>query len=487
MTATSATSSTAANLTASSTAGTTSTAAATGSGEMCRLIVYGPASRVELAVPAHVPLGDLMPTVLGHLDPALATSGLGHGGWVVQRLGEPPLDEDQGTAGNGLYDGDVLHLRPRDDQLPLVDFDDLVDGVHTGLSAGADLWRPAFTRRACVAVAALAGLIAVFVTTFAGSGAVTAAGAVVIGAVLLGAAIAMDRAFGDRGAVVPLTAVAMVAVGMAGLAVPWGDTAPRDWLSGPGVLAGGAAVAAAAATARAILGVARPGLLAVACAAALTALSTVLGLATGLAGPAAAAVVLAVTLILTKVAPQLAAWLAGLAAEPVPTSPDEFQQRLEPLPSKNVLDKARQADAYLTAFLAVLGAMHAGALLVVASAPRWDTMALTCAAAVLLLLQARELNGTWHRIATLAPAAVGLAGLALVWSARLPAHGQLGVLIGLLLVSALAVTAARVLPGRRLIPRWGRWGDFLHWTCALAIVPLGFAVTGLYGWVTTLM
>jgi type VII secretion integral membrane protein EccD len=126
-----------------------------GSGEVCRLTVYGPKSRVELAVPAHVPLADLLPTFLGHLGQELATTGLDHGGWVLQRLGEPPLEEDLGTAALGLYDGDILHLRPRDEQLPPVDFDDLVDGVADGIAKRKDAWRPEFTRRLSLAAGAL--------------------------------------------------------------------------------------------------------------------------------------------------------------------------------------------------------------------------------------------------------------------------------------------------------------------------------------------
>src|SRR3954452_24353186 len=110
------------------------------SGDVCRLTVCGPDSRIELAVPVHVPLADLLPAMLVHLDQRLATSGLEHGGWVLQRLGEPPLDEDRGTAALGLYDGDMVYLRPRADQLPPIDFDDLVDGVATAINDRVDRW-----------------------------------------------------------------------------------------------------------------------------------------------------------------------------------------------------------------------------------------------------------------------------------------------------------------------------------------------------------
>jgi type VII secretion integral membrane protein EccD len=437
---------------------------------------------VELAVPAHVPITDLMPTVLGYLDPTLATGGLAHDGWVLQRLGDPPLDEDQGTAAAGLYDGDVLHLRPRDDQLPVADFDDLVDGVHTGLSTRTDRWRPALTRQACLTVAALCGLLALLITTFGGTGATIATGAGAVGLILLGAAVALVRLdTNSRRAAVTLAGVGVVAAGVAGLAMPGGDAAPA-WLGAPNVLVAGTSAAVAAVIAYLALAVAKPGFLAVACGGVLTALGGALSVFTGLGGAATASIVVTVVVVLTRAAPQFAAWLGGLAAEPVPITSEEFQQGLDPLPSKDVLDRAALADVHLTALLAMLGTLCTGALLVIVTEPRWDTVTLTCLLAVLLLMQSRELVAIWHRLATLVPATAALAVLLLGWAAGLPLLGQSGVLLGLLGLAGLAVAGAQVLPGHRLVPRWGRWGDLLHWLCALATVSIVLSVTGFYGW-----
>jgi ESX secretion system protein EccD len=458
--------------------------ATTGSGEMCRLTICGPTSRVELAVPAHVPIADLMPTVLGHLDPTLAVTGLAHGGWVLQRLGEAPLDEDHGTAAAGLYDGDVLHLRPRDDQLPLADFDDLVDGIHTGLAARTDSWRPALTRRACLGLAALCGLLAVLVTVFASAGTTTAISASAVGVVLVGGGV-LSRLLDDRGAAITLGGIGVVSIGVAGLAMPAGAASAAHWLTGAGVLASAVAVAAAATLARAALGVARAGFLAVAIGAVLTALGCVVGLLAGLDAAATSAVVVAMVLAVTRIAPQLAAWIAGLAAEPVPTTPEEFQQGLDPLPSKDVLDRAALADEHITAFLIVLGAVCAGALLILSTRLEWDTVALSLVVAVLLLLQSRELRATWHRVAAMAPACVALMSVLVRWVVDLPLLGQACVIVGLLGLAGNAVAAAQVLPARRLVPRWGRLGDILHWLCALAVLALVLTVAGFYDVVAT--
>ena len=123
--------------------------------DLCRLTLCGPTASAELAVPAHVPLIDLLPALVGHLGDGLADAGLEHGGWVLQRLGDPPLREELSVAALGLRDGDVVHLRPRADQLPPLDFDDLIDGIATGISARPDRWQPDMSRRL------LAGLLAV--------------------------------------------------------------------------------------------------------------------------------------------------------------------------------------------------------------------------------------------------------------------------------------------------------------------------------------
>ena len=116
------------------------------SAEMCRLTVCGPDRQIEVAVPAPVLVADLLPALLHHLGDNLADTGLLHGGWVLQRLGSPAFDEDSTIAALGLRDGDTVHLRARSEQIPPVDFDDLIDGVATGVSTRAGRWRPEMAR-----------------------------------------------------------------------------------------------------------------------------------------------------------------------------------------------------------------------------------------------------------------------------------------------------------------------------------------------------
>ncbi|PPK70911.1 type VII secretion integral membrane protein EccD [Actinokineospora auranticolor] len=450
------------------------TTATAGSGEMCRLTICGPASRVELAVPAHVPLTDLMPTVLGHLDPALATTGLAHGGWVLQRLGEQPLDEDQGTAALGLYDGDLLHLRPRDALLPLVDFDDLVDGVHTGLTARDDRWRPALGRRVLLAVMGLLAATAVLAAGLTGTMMVLSAGS--LAAVLLLAAAAASRGLGDRPAALVLATAGIASAALAGLAVPAADHP----FTGPGILAAAGAAAVAAAAARVAVGGSDAPFTAAALAAVLATAGAGAAVGFGLGGAAAASIALVVALCLVRVAPLVSARLAGLGVDQVPTSAAEFQQDLDPRPSAEVVDRANRADAYLTAFFVALGAVCAATLAILAVNPRWDAKTLTAVTAVLMLLHARELTAVRHRLAALLPAFAGLTTLLVAGLGDADPPLRPLLLAAVVVGVGLALAAAHLLPGRKLVPRWGRWGDLLHWATALAVIPLALSVLDVY-------
>src|SRR5256885_13295294 len=87
---------------------------------LCRINIRAPDSRIELAVPTDVPLSDLLPEIIRHAGAGMPEAGLAHQGWVLQRLGDEPLDEDATLAAAGLHDGDTVYLRARADQLPPV-------------------------------------------------------------------------------------------------------------------------------------------------------------------------------------------------------------------------------------------------------------------------------------------------------------------------------------------------------------------------------
>ncbi|GLY83550.1 type VII secretion integral membrane protein EccD [Actinoallomurus iriomotensis] len=454
-----------------------------GSGEMCRLTICGPASRIELAVPAHVPVADLLPTFLEHLGPELAAAGFGHDGWVLQRLGEPPLDEDLGTAALGLYDGDVLHLRPRADHLPPVDFDDLVDGVATGTADRPDRWRPETTRRFVLGLVGAALAVGMAVAPMSGTGTLVALTAGAASVVLLLGAAAASRALGDRAAGVILAAGAVGFTAVAGLALPAGDgrhLTAAALVSAPGLLAAGAWSATAAALARPAVGGTLAGFTATAFAAALTALGGLLVSLklTGAAG--AAAVVLAVTLAAGATVPVIASRFAGLRIAPLPTSPEEFQQGIDPEPSRVVLERTARAHEHIGSLYLGLGVIAAACLVVLGTTPGISARTLAAVGSLLLLLHGRDLFGVRARLAVFVPGVAGLAAVVVDLTLDRPAAVRPVVVLGLLIVAALLLSVARLLPGRRLLPHWGRLADLAHSGTAIAIIPLVLAVVGLY-------
>jgi type VII secretion integral membrane protein EccD len=452
-----------------------------GAGEMCRLTICGPASRIELAVPAHVSIADLLPTFLDHLDPELATAGGGHDGWVLQRLGEAPLDEDLGTAALGLYDGDVLHLRPRGDQLPPVDFDDLVDGVATATADRTDRWRPAMTRRLVLGLVGTVLALGMAAAPMSGTGPLTTLVAGVASVFLLLGAAAASRALGDRTAGVLLAIGSIGFTVVAGLALPVaGPLTPSGLLTPPGLLAAGAWAATMAVLARYAVGGVLAGLIATAFAMVLVGLGGLL-VSFGVAGvPGAAAIVLAVVLALGAAVPMIASRFAGLHIAPLPSSGEEFQQGIDPEPSHLIIERTARAHDHLGALYSGLGVIATLCLVVLGTTPGISARVLAAVASLLLLLHARELLGVLARLAVFVAGTIGLTALSIDLTLGLPTTARPVVVAGSLVLAALLLAVARTLPGRRLLPHWGRIADLSHSAAAIAVIPLVLSVVGLY-------
>lgn len=455
-----------------------------GAGDMCRLSVVGPTSRVELAVPSHIPIAELLPTIVGHLDPVLATRGLDHGGWVLQRLGHPPLDEDLGTAAAGLLDGDVLYLRPRTGALAQAQYDDLVDGVQSVLDAREDTWDATWTRRAALAAGAVACLAAVAAAASTGSVAPIVAGSLAL--VLLAAGALIGRLWDDAiGSLLIGSGVVGAAVAGTGLPAALFPTAGTPALAAVAIAAATTGVAAgAAAYAR---GGVRPVLLAVAGAAIVTVLGLAVPLVLRLELVAGAAIVVLIALAVARGIPGLAAWVGGLAVDPVPLSSKEFQTGLDAVPADEVERKATIAQAMATALWMAWATVLCAAMCVLALDTHWSGIALAVAASVGVLLQARELHATLQRGAVLVAAAIPIVVLAVAQAGRLDTLWQILIAAALVIVAANACVAALLLPRKRLAPTWGRAGDVMHWICAIAVPALALAVVGLYAWVADLV
>ena len=464
------------------------------SADMCRLIVCGPDRQAEVAVPSQVLVADLLPVLLdqfgaGLADGGLADAGLAHGGWVLQRLGSTPFDEDQSVAAAGLHDGDVVHLRPRAAQLPPVDFDDLIDGVATGIRGRAGLWRPEMLR--WIAPGLLGVVIAVVLAGLAqpgppGTRALVAGGLAVAALV---AAFAIARAVGERwfgvvlvGGAAGFAALSGASVPDAGGAVASQGLAVPLGFAGPQLFAGSVAAVAVVCLGAMLIGWGGPFAATLVTAGLCAVLGSALVSLVELPGYQAAAVVAVVASILVVPVPQLAFRLAGLRLAPLPTEPEHLQQEIEPEPAEPLLRRTATADRYMTGLYAGLGSATAVALVPLANRPGWLAAGLAVAVALARILFARPMTSLWHRAAATVPAVVGLAVLVLSVGARLTPPVRYAVLATVLVLAAGALLAvARVLPGRRMSPYWGQFGDLTQTAATVAMIPLLLGVLDVFG------
>jgi type VII secretion integral membrane protein EccD len=448
------------------------------SATMCRLVVWGPDRRIEIAVPESVVIADLLPVLLSHLGADLADAGLAHGGWVLQRLGGPPLAEDATIGGLGLVDGSEVYLRPQSEQIPPVHFDDLADGLAGGVAGRSGKWRPEMSRWVAAGGLAVVGLAGVPVV-LAGDGVALRAGAAgVVALIGLIAAFVFARAFGDRLFALFAAAAAVLYAGLAALILPGGD---RLVPGGPGIFAASVVWVAAALLAGALIGFAGPLVAAVTAGGVCWAVGAAANVYAGTPAPACAAIVLALATVATLAVPWTAFRLARIYLAPLPTRPEHLQEDIDPEPADALLPRAAAADRYMTGLHAGLAAAAASATVMAAAGPGLAIPTLLVLTALTRLLAGRPMSSAWHRLALAVPAVLALAGPAVV--ALLGAEPVLraAVVVGAVLVALVVFfLLGRRLPTRRTMPVWGRIGDIVQLLCTIALLPVLAWVLDLY-------
>ncbi|MFE9612483.1 type VII secretion integral membrane protein EccD [Streptomyces sp. NPDC006012] len=448
---------------------------------LCRITVRSPENNFELGIPADVPLADLLPVLVEYAGGDLHEKGLEHGGWTLQRLGAAPLDEERTPTALELRDGETLYLRARHESLPEVDFDDLVDGIGESLRSRPDTWRPELTRRLLIGLtvtALAAGLITVLLP---GDGQWRAGAGACMALLLVAGGLAASRAVGDAGAGAALGVMTVPYLAVAGALVP--AAGHGEDMLGPRLLAGGAAGAGAAIIGLAAVGAFAPLFLgaftvtlSVAACGALTSAGVPIAHA---AGWLAVAAVLAGGFV-----PSLAFRFAGMRMPPLPSNAGELQEGIEPFPARQVRERAALADGYLTGLYAALGLVTMGcttALLTAPSADGWTAPVLAVVLSVLLLLHVRVVGAVRHRLAMAIPGAYGLTLAAVLRAVDLGQPERLEVTAVLAVLAAITAIASWTVPGRRLVPYWGRIADLLHTLCALLLLPLAVLLAGVFG------
>jgi type VII secretion integral membrane protein EccD len=302
---------------------------------------------------------------------------------------------------------------------------------------------------------------------------------------LLGAAVALGRAFGQRAAGVTAGSFAIAFAAASG-AMALGDT-HRVWAFGATqLLPALCAAVLAAVLALSLLGTGVTIFVAVITAGVLGAIGTGVSNIASLGVYGAAALVAAITLACSPFLPMLAFRLSRLPLPSIPTSADDLRRDTSRVEGATVLSQAVRADQYLT------GLTSATAITIAASAALLTTggiseRVLTGVLGAILLLRARLFTGRGQRSAMLIGG--GVAGLALLVTRAAAAHGLTRVLafvVPAVVVAVVFLVLSVALPERRLAPTWARFADIVESLLILSVIPLALGVIGVYGAVRNL-
>jgi len=428
---------------------------------LVRITISAPQRRLDVALPEHAPLGELLPELLRHAGEGLPDAGQAHGGWVLRRADGSPLSVGAALAHQGVRDGDVLHLVPARVGWPELEYDDVVDAIAAGARRYGRAWDGTATTLTGLIVAGAAVLLGLVELLRAGASTpAPAAVALAVAGLLLLSGIVAARAFADG----------VVGATLGGFALPAAFVGGYLLLRGvPGALLGATALLLAGMIGAVGVGHGLRVFVAGITAGCFGAAGALLAYWQPVAG--AAAVVLAALTTAVAAFPLLAIRLGRL---PMPVlTPDD---RARP-------DRARvfaavvRSDELVTGMLLGHAVTTLGASVLLVRGGGVAGRVLVMVAAVGFLLRARLFPTVRQRLPLLV-AGGGAAALLLLSADSLPRLAIVGALVGVALVAALAGAAyRRRLPG----PYLGRAADFLDALCVVTVIPVACAVLGLYG------
>ncbi|MEV6487416.1 type VII secretion integral membrane protein EccD [Actinoplanes sp. NPDC051633] len=466
---------------------------------LARVTISAPQRRVDVALPEHVPLAELLPEVLRHAGEGLADDGERHGGWLLRRTDGVALATAQGLFPQGVRDGEVLHLVPARDEWPELEYDDVVEAIADGARRRGTVWSPASTRTATLLAAAVLlglGLLAVLAAGPAWTGAAYVALGVAL--LLMLAGVTASRAYADARAGAALGACALpfaFAGGAVLVATGPGDKvgvfSPLAWLGGPELLSGAVALllfaavtgAGVAAGLRIFAAAVTVGLLA-----AVTALVSFLTTAAG-----AAAVLISILVCGIGMLPLMAIRLGKMPTPPVTLPTGSGAEGFTAAPSGGTTDLARERPDRATVFAAVtrteelltgmlLGhaVLAAGAFLVLATSGSLSSRILMAVTSAALLLRSRLFVTLRQRVPLVFGGLFGVAALGADLLAGAGMAMRLGVSAAAVLLALATVAAGATYSRKPPSPYLGRAADMLDTLVVVSVIPVACAVVGLY-------
>ena len=454
--------------------------------DLCRVTVVGPKRRLDISLPADVPFAELFPTILRYAGDDLANVGLGHGGWVLQRLDEAPLAPNTTPNQAGIRDGQVIYLRPGMSQLPEPSFDDVADVVATGVNEKPDRWRPEHARRVALGAGTGALVVGAAIMPFAGPPWIApAAVAGMVCLLLLTAGVTLSRAVGDSAAGSVMGFAALPYAFVAGMLAPATKTTQPWHFGALHLTAGFAAVMLFAVIAGFAIADAVPAFLGISFAALMGTIGTGIAfLDDGVSAGGIAAVTVAVSLAVTPLIPMIAFRVARVTLPPVPRNADDLRRDTLMVDGGEVLSRTRRADRFVTGMATGIATVGLVGELALALSGGWAAPTACGVTAVALMLRSRVFRGRTQRLCFLL---AGLAGLVMLAVGRaLMTDGQVTrvlVLVALVAGALIVIAVGSWLPGNRPSPFWARAADVLEIAMIVGLIVLAPGVLGLYGFV----
>jgi type VII secretion integral membrane protein EccD len=429
-------------------------------GTHCRVSVVTPAAVIDLVLPSHLPVADLLPVILdvSRVD----DDGVGTG-FRIGRVGAAPIAAELSLGAAGVVDGDLLDLRPISLMVPDPVYDEITDVVAAVAAAGgASRHRTARAVTLGAAAAAL-GAGAGWAWSYPAAHAVTSAA---LAASLLAAA-AVVRRF-DHLAAIGLGAAALAfaaaaAAGFGGPAFPpLAAVGATAMCAGPAV---GAVVRRAAwfFTALAVLG-------------ALLVAESVLAEVYSWSLTDISAITVVLVMSVLPMVPRWAARLAGLrrpsGAHPeIPLTGDRLAF---------ALSASRRATALAVGLDAGMACGLGAAAVALGGARSPWALALALAGLTALLLRSRSVDVSARGAALLVPAVIGLLAVTAILALRLPPAADHWLPIGAVLVAGALLSTNIVAARRPGTPAGRRALRVLEGAVVLALVPLAVMAVGGY-------
>ncbi|HIW62534.1 MAG TPA: type VII secretion integral membrane protein EccD [Candidatus Stackebrandtia excrementipullorum] len=452
---------------------------------LTRITVSAPRRRIDLVLPDHVPVSELLPTVLDYAGEGAADDAEKHGGFDLRRTDGKTINPSQSMAMQQIRDGEILHLAPRHADWPEGEYDDVVEAIAAGAKVLGKPWDGNHTRITGLTVAGLAAALTLLGLISAGppaAGSWLGAGiaAVVIAIALLTIGIALSRASGDSLAGATLGGLSLPFATLGGYTI-LGGVYPVSEFGTPQLLTASSLLLVFSVVGFYSVGEGLRVFAAGVFVGFIGLIASLLSFSNWTSAGVAAASVALIVAFLPSI-PVLSMRFAKLPMPELPTSAKELIKDNPNPPKDEIFAKVLRADELLTGLL--IGASISTVLcLYVVDRDGFPAAApiLVAVVGVVFLLRARLFPAIRQRVPLLA---AGLLSLIFLADDTIGLFGEGLHLVGLLVIVLPVVaigTASGILYSKRApSPYIGRIADIVDILMIVAVVPVACTAIGLF-------